>query len=92
MKPKEKAEELIKKYSIILYNDDLPKVDIFREEINELKELALIAVDEIQEVLMTDELYNAGNLSFERIDNYWEEVKQEIEKTLNTVSILTEID
>lgn len=80
MKPKEKAEELIKKYSIILYNDDLPKVDIFREEINELKELALIAVDEIQEVLMTDELYNAGNLSFERIDNYWEEVKQEIEK------------
>ena len=37
-------------------------------------------IREIQDVLMTDELYNPGNLAFDRIDYYWEEVKKELEK------------
>ena len=83
MSTKEKAEELVKKYAKQLYfSEDIKIEDINISEANldEPIQCALIAVDEIQEVLMTDELYNAGNLSFERIDNYWEEVKQEIEK------------
>lgn len=79
MKPKEKAEELIKKYSIILYNDDIPKVDIFREEINELKELALIAVDEIISVLSCERLTQSPYTTYEE-RKFYIQVKKEIEK------------
>ena len=41
-------------------------------------ECALIAVDNIMEVLHSDEIYNPGMLSFDRIENYWNEVKKEI--------------
>jgi hypothetical protein len=44
------------------------------------KKCALIMIREIQNLLITDELYNPGNLAFERIDYYWEEVKKELEK------------
>lgn len=71
MTPKEKAKELLDKYKFI----EIPHYS----SIHEVKQCALILVDEIQEVLMTDELYNPGNLSFDRIDEYWEQVKQEIE-------------
>lgn len=73
MTPKEKAEELMMKY-IIKLNYKLPLKDFGCIA----EECALIAVNEIQEVLMTDELYNPGKLSFDRIDDYWEEVKQEL--------------
>jgi len=79
MIPKEKAKELFKKFEFIYTYDGLGIQD------NELtrdnrKQCALIAVDEIQELLLTDEIYNPNNISFERVDEYWQEVKNEIEK------------
>ena len=59
MKPIEKAKELVKKY-LFLY-----KTDIY-----ESKQCAIIAVDEILNMLIG---------STATID-YWQEVKQEIEK------------
>ena len=59
MKPKEKAKELVKKY-LFLY-----KTDIY-----ESKQCAIIAVDEILNMLIG---------STATID-YWQDVKQEIEK------------
>ena len=59
MKPKEKAKELVKKY-LFLY-----KTDIY-----ESKQCAIIAVDEILNMLIG---------STATID-YWQEVKQEIGK------------
>jgi hypothetical protein len=67
MTPKEKSEELINSYRIILMNEDT-------ECGNEIlctsiaKQCALIAVDEILEECRLAK------------DWYWEEVKQEIEK------------
>jgi hypothetical protein len=64
MTPKEKALELIKKYSF---------VEIAHyTSIHEVKECALIAVDEIIEI--TSESYDIDHI------NWWQEVKQEIEK------------
>ncbi len=84
MTPKEKAEESVKKYSIILYDEDLPRVDIFRAEINELKRISLIAVDEVINSLKITTGYLDLRLN-ERQEvqmdfDYWENVKQEIEK------------
>ena len=87
MTPKEKAEELFKKYSILAesinwsnedtqkkaekYNDDLGE-DVLYYWHELAKRSALIAVDEI---------YNSGLLVFVDDEQYWHEVKQEIEKT-----------
>jgi hypothetical protein len=70
MIPKEKAEELFNKYCIylragLLYDDEA------RED---AKQCALIAVDEI---LLNEE--NKHSV-LSKIYDYWEEVKQEIEK------------
>jgi hypothetical protein len=64
MKPKEKAEELVWKYSRAL--------QLWDEE-NSLKAIqcALIAVDEI---------LNGSRLFYIEDYKYWQEVKQEIEK------------
>jgi hypothetical protein len=74
--PKEKAEELINSYRIILMNEDT-------ECGNEIlctsiaKQCALIAVDEILEVLGEEGVYLYADSKFEI---YYKEVKQEIEK------------
>ena len=60
MKPKEKAEELYCKY------DSLFKAPFKKHQ--QLKECALIAIDEIYEECVIER------------DWYWEKVKQEIEK------------
>ena len=68
MTPKEKARELVEKYDLTL---------TYLESKSKAKRCALIAVDEITEVLENDEnVYLLGDSSY--ID-FWNEVKQEIE-------------
>lgn len=71
MTPKEKAEELVLKFLRIDINNT-------KEWFNTLiaKQCALIAIDEILDV------YLIKNASFEfyEVRNYWQEVRQEIEK------------
>ncbi len=62
--PKQKAMELVDKYMFLL-NVDLP--------ITKTKQCALIAVDELIEI------FNDTNGSDYRLE-YWQKVKQEIEK------------
>jgi hypothetical protein len=71
MTPKEKAEELVNRYAIylranLMYDEDAEE---------DAKECALIAVDEILNLIGQ---YSIEPFIFD-ID-YWEEVKQEIEK------------
>jgi hypothetical protein len=70
MIPKEKAISLVDSYRIILMNED---TDCGEEILCTViaKKCALIAVDEI---------YNSGLLVFVDDEQYWHEVKQEIEK------------
>lgn len=82
MKPKEKAEQLVKKYSCLYHGieeDLLEKVVISDYAI----ESALITVDEILEAIPNEYLdYWQGESQMilnEDVD-YWNEVKQEIEK------------
>ena len=68
MTPKEKAQDLLSKYTSITLKEVVPGIFLaFDEEL--CKKFALIAVDEILDVM---EIYGG--------DNYWQEVKQEIEK------------
>jgi hypothetical protein len=67
MTPKEKAEELYCKY------DSLFKAPFKKHQ--QIKECALIAVDEIINSIVIFDLTAAENQF-----TYWEEVKQEIEK------------
>jgi hypothetical protein len=81
MTPKEKAEELINSYRIILMNEDTEcGNEILCTSIS--KQCALIAVDEIiknnLEYLRGIELHNDVALNIDL--SYWQEVKQEIEK------------
>ena len=76
MTPKEKAQELLSKYTSITLKEVVPGIFLaFDEEL--CKKFALIAVDEI---------INTGPLKIidwgEIISDkpYWQEVKQEIEK------------
>ena len=79
MTPKEKAIELIDKY--------IPHTRVFHEVlgwedyIDSAKQCALIAVDEIIETLNKDirDIDVVGNILLDLIE-YWQEVKQEIEK------------
>ena len=66
MTPKEKAKELVFKYDFYLGNE--------QENIKEAKDCALIAVDEI--INCTKNGLGLTKYSKE----YWQEVKQEIEK------------
>ena len=80
MTPQEKAEELVDKYYNILPFDKyvITKDEDLSWEYNdweEAKKCALIAVDEIMKVVGWEKM----ELGIDR-DNYWEEVKQEIEK------------
>ncbi len=69
---KEKAKELVLKFAMYLRANL-----IYDEEANEdAKQCALIAVDEI----LDDDMYGMEEEHFEKRINYWEEVKQEIEK------------
>ena len=65
MTPKEKAKELLDQYNFIYIQNYI--------SIHEVKQCALIAVDEILEIF---EDTNGSDYRFE----YWEQVKQEIEK------------
>jgi len=67
MKPKEKAEELVKKFRLYLGTDAVGE-EYFTSDLD-AKRCALIAVDEILSILF----------QHHEID-YWKEVKQEIEK------------
>jgi hypothetical protein len=70
MKPKEKAEELIKKFS---FNTRcFSETKGWEDSFFDAKQCALIAVDEmIEELIVTD---------FANRFSYWQQVKQEIEK------------
>ena len=70
MTPKEKANELYSKYDDLL-NKDFGNPIVFD---NQLKQCALIAVDEIIDSLQIKNYSQADQYE------YWNEVKQEIEK------------
>lgn len=73
MTPKEKAGELATKYWVYFTTEETVN-SIFRHS----KQCALIAVDEIIEVV--DHTPLADRDYEEHLINYWQEVKQEIEK------------
>jgi hypothetical protein len=68
MTPKEKAEELFNKML-----DKAYEVDCLGGEYMVAKRCALIAVDEILNVII-------GSYDYELEKQYWQEVKQEIER------------
>jgi len=68
MTPKEKAEELVNKYSIWCWNEVVCDYEI-------AKQCALIAVDEILDSIIKINQYDFATLNY-----YWNEVKQELEK------------
>jgi hypothetical protein len=72
MTPKEKAKELINKYSSWVRDYDISKYSIINQ-----KECALIAVDEILNTLSIEPI--RVNNKYQTL-KYWQEVKQEIEK------------
>jgi hypothetical protein len=69
MTPKEKAEELFNKYAtyVVMWAGDINTTH------QNCKQCALIAVEEIINSIL-------GNYEFDFLRNYWQEVKQEIEK------------
>jgi LytS/YehU family sensor histidine kinase len=76
MTPQEKAKELVNKFAIYLRANLM-----FDEEADEdAKVCALIAVDEIIEQYEFDVASDVENKRFMAKLNYWDEVKQEIEK------------
>lgn len=68
MTPKEKAKELIEKYQFV-------KIANYTSMF-EVKQCALIAVDEILEVIS----FNKYDDKYWEEEEYWNEVKHEIEK------------
>jgi hypothetical protein len=77
MTPKEKAEELVNKfYGYIIYeNESVYSEKMLRVFKIKAKNCALIAVDEIKEAIFWHP-FESPNFELE----YWQEVKQEIEK------------
>ena len=73
MTPKEKAEELFNKMLVKAY-----EVDCLGGEYMVAKRCALIAVDEILKVALPSSDFD-GDINENTIE-YWQEVKQEIEK------------
>lgn len=75
MKPEEKANELIEKFSY--YSFYLEYRDAEEDRIKNAKQCALIAVDEMMKVTKYEyERFNNDRFS----ENYWKQVKTEIEK------------
>ena len=74
MTPKEKADELFEKFN----NPDTT----YHPYVHNAQQCALIAVDEIIEALLEYDIRNATYelQNMDRDFNYWEQVKQEIEK------------
>ena len=76
MTPKEKAKELVDKYTnlypsyIVMFPSDIDNA------IKDIKECALVAVDEILTAI-TFNMYDED--AYNKEDIYWEEVKEEIE-------------
>jgi hypothetical protein len=76
MTPKEKAEELVYKFKKYSYYPKTNNDMLFVNELNNnAKQCALIAVDEILDLIIT--IYDYDR---EELDPYWKQVKQEIEK------------
>ena len=76
MTPKEKAEELKNKYArLCIYGTDAFYEKLAPEIREFIKQCALIAVDEILDVITVIYDYD-----FEKLNPYWEDVKKEIEK------------
>jgi len=75
MTPKEKAKELVEKYYQYGFPIEIDRTIYFEVDYQNAKQCALIAVDEIiREVDWHD--FETPN----KVLNYWQEVKQEIEK------------
>ena len=74
MTPKEKADELYSKYDDLLNKDFIFPI-VFD---NQIKQCALIAVDEMQLVMTS--LWKAAGINEQHRSTYLEEVKKEIEK------------
>jgi hypothetical protein len=74
MTPKEKAQELVDKFREFADGTD-SETDRYSPgvEKEKAKQCALIAVEEILNSIL-------GNYEFDFLRNYWQEVKQEIEK------------
>ena len=78
MSPKEKAVELFKKF-YCMPNNSKNRIRVI--EFNTAKQCALVAVDEILNVLPQSEyLEDRGEYCENRERLYWKEVKQEIQK------------
>jgi hypothetical protein len=73
MTPKEKAMELIEKFEKEVYKYDLDTNNEYDMSLFHLaKQCALIAIDEILKITWVDK--------FLIVEDYWQEVKHEIEK------------
>jgi hypothetical protein len=84
MTPKLKAEKLVDTYRIILMDED---TDCGNEVLCTLiaKKFALIAVDEIlNSNPCCEDSDRGGNFQWASNEYYWQEVKQEIEKYIET--------
>ena len=81
MTPKEKAKELVQKYAVQLPYEHKGRIDegswlkIFEYNIDLAKHCALIAVQEL-----IDQCHGYREIDLGMSLDYWEEVKQEIEK------------
>lgn len=86
MTPKDKAKELVVKYSNLKskfnYSDPegLPYVLNGILINSSAKQCALIAVDEILKALQVPPIENKGHVLYDSQIDYWQEVKQEIER------------
>jgi hypothetical protein len=81
MTPKEKARELVNQFLEKIPFADTNVYKDWKKEMNDkAKQCALIAVDEVQQLIK--DLSSCKNRFIYIIDemNYWQEVKQEIEK------------
>ena len=78
MTPKEKAEELVNNF--LESSFDLRDGYNAREIYLYAKQCALIAVDEIISCLKDDDFYIQGETNINEIIDFWQQVKQEIEK------------
>ena len=82
MTPKEKANELVNKYFIEIEGADRYAFNLSSLNLYIAKQCALIAVDEILELTKrpTYNPFDWNEITGVRYDEYWTEVKQEIEK------------
>jgi hypothetical protein len=86
MTPKEKAEKLVNKF--MDYADAVPEdydwmdpvSHCNKKQLRSAKQCALIAVDEILSAINVNTGNAAQGRLIQSLNNYWEQVKQEIEK------------